>query len=365
MVSIPNSYLHLLGDSTTQECVLERTGDFAGLQRFRWNVCLEGSKPLSAGPVDLAGLLQTEAILRENDQREVAIKERIRLIRNASGNNEDKAPLIEDLKMEIRKLRKEYWLLQRRWWEVRSSFPECPLSRGVDLWRSHPEWFLHRWLRDDCSGRGGCCGRDCGCCAKRSNRPGRNLAIGHCTIECHCCEQARGFRIDAKHKLQIQKALYFDQDYRKNSVYANRMIQIATLGLTIGNFDNPINLISSNIDCVTMPPEYSPPLCTSHTKGKVEKALGFDRKTLINDFLIRYDVSNSSARCSISNHVYVITVRCLLLFGFVALMAWFCKYSSYLCCCYLLWLLVCIFVLRDTVHDSGTTCEIVPRRRGV
>lgn len=356
MVSITSSDLHLLGDSTREERVLEQAGDIPALQRFRWNVCLEGDKPLSAGPVDLAGLLQTELLIRENDQREVAIKERIRASKKAFGSNEYRASMIENLLDEKIELRKVYWILERRWWDVWSSFPECPLSRGVKLWRSHPKWYMHQWLRDDCSGKGGCCGRYCGCCTKRHNRPGRNLAVGHCTVECHCCEKARGFELDAKHALQTREAPCFDQDYQINSVYANRMIQIATLGLMNGSFDTPVDLISSGIDGAVMPPKYSPPLRTN-TKAKVGKMLDVDSETSIRDCLIRYDLNNSIDRQPTSNPVHVIIDRCLLLFGLISLilMVWSCMYSFYLGCSCLLWVSTGIILVWEILQSRSQT----------
>lgn len=51
-------------------------------------------------------------------------------------------------------------------------------------------------LVQDCISRGGCCGRQCKCCDIRHLpvttgqwRPG----TGHCTVECKCCEEYRGF----------------------------------------------------------------------------------------------------------------------------------------------------------------------------
>ena len=115
------------------------------------------------------------------------------------------------------------------------------------------------------------------------------MAVGHCTVECHCCEQARVFELDAKHKLRIQDTPTFDQNYKKNSVYANRMIQIATLGLKVGNFDNPVDLISSNIAGTAMPPQYSLPLHIRPYKGTVGETFGRDRETLISNSVVRYE----------------------------------------------------------------------------
>ncbi|KAJ5371593.1 hypothetical protein N7517_003599 [Penicillium concentricum] len=41
------------------------------------------------------------------------------------------------------------------------------LKEVYDSLRRDPKWFMREELVQDCSDRGGCCSRDCGCCAQR------------------------------------------------------------------------------------------------------------------------------------------------------------------------------------------------------
>ncbi|PLB50386.1 hypothetical protein P170DRAFT_143038 [Aspergillus steynii IBT 23096] len=74
--------------------------------------------------------------------------------------------------------------------------PDENFRRSVETTRrNNPDWSLSEWLRSYCAGKGGCCGRTCGCC--EGPRHGiETKGFGHCTSACVCCEQARGFHID-------------------------------------------------------------------------------------------------------------------------------------------------------------------------
>lgn len=250
---IPTHLLCLPGDRTPEEDLLEEKGDIQLLQRYRWNLHHNGKSTWNTDRVDLAGLLKVELALRENDQRHVALTGKLDARRRYEINVKlkfaEEITAVQSIESEIKKLIRDYWDLERRWWQIRSSFPRTPLSRGVDLWRSNPMWYLHQDLREDCAGRGGCCERDCGCCPKRRERPGRNLAAGHCTVECSCCEKVRGFELDAEQKRMYRKAFGLGSDWITKSAYATKMIQVSTLGLTAGDaVVDPFDKISDVTD---------------------------------------------------------------------------------------------------------------------
>ena len=48
-------------------------------------------------------------------------------------------------------MKRKYWFLEREWWLRREAFHKGPVSRAFILWRSHPQWYMHRALRDHCS----------------------------------------------------------------------------------------------------------------------------------------------------------------------------------------------------------------------
>lgn len=246
--------VRLPGDQRSAEIDLEKSGNVYALQKHRWTVWFEKGASIKGG-TDLNALLVTEVALRENTQREMALREKIRgLLKGAIPDNN--APLVQDLQEDISKLAKEYWNLERRWWKIRSSFKDGPLTRAIELWRSHPKWYMHRVLREDCAGRGGCCGRGCGCCSNRQNIPERKFAVGHCTVECSCCERPRGFELDPEQKSQIQEAFKLDRA-SPGVWYYSRIRFAALLGLMVGNSDNPFDLIDEP------PPRYVPPSMTS------------------------------------------------------------------------------------------------------
>lgn len=94
----------------------------------------------------------------------------------------------------LREIQEAYWLYDSIWWYIRLMLPADSTARGLDLWRSHPTWYLHRVLREDCANRRGCCARTCGCCLLPP-RPNRAHGAGRCTVDCGCCRKTRGFSL--------------------------------------------------------------------------------------------------------------------------------------------------------------------------
>ncbi|KAJ5958130.1 uncharacterized protein N7479_005280 [Penicillium vulpinum] len=188
----------------TKESQLKCDDDMNALQRFRYERYVY-EQDLNEKDDRLADLLDTETRLRELAQREQCLMEQL---------EQDPARF----QQEIIDGQKEYILTEREWWIIRNSFSNGALERGFEYWRSHPRWYLHRVLREDCAGRGGCCGRDCGCCVDRKLGSHRKLAVGHCTIECGCCQKARGFELseDEKRYLSIRYAVSQDGTSKKN-----------------------------------------------------------------------------------------------------------------------------------------------------
>lgn len=168
----------LMGNSCQTEIKLERSGDINALQTWRaWE--MYGHSSLSKPFEELLGV---EECMRELAQGELRGTE------------------------SPKEINERYWKAERKWWAVKSRFKDCPFTRGLKLWRSNPNWDMHPVLVEDCAGRGGCCGKGCGCCAKRQYlyEHSRKLAIGHCTFSCLCCKQTRGFKLD-KEEREVQE----------------------------------------------------------------------------------------------------------------------------------------------------------------
>jgi hypothetical protein len=236
-------------DTLPRETALEESGQINTLQHERWNLWRD-EQSQNKKRFNIHELLQTEVKLRENAQREVALKDKLAIYQKppTTGGSLVPADLIQGLRAEVTKLNEEYWMLERKWWSIEGSLIEGPLARGMKLWRSHPKWYMHCVLREDCAETGRCCGRDCGCCSNR-HLPKRKFAAGHCTVECHCCEKARGFELSSEKKAQVEKLF----DLGVDRGYFKRIRHASLLGLIHLNLDNPFDLIEDP------PPRYEAP----------------------------------------------------------------------------------------------------------
>jgi hypothetical protein len=136
------------------EMDLEDSGQIYSLQSYRWDQRVEANDP------DMDRLLCIELSLRQNTQREIALREeRQRLLDNNKQGSLFQRARLRLLNDKIRKSLKAHWSLERLWWQKRSSFEDGPLTRAIDYWRSQPQWYMHKVLVEDCAGMGGCCAR--------------------------------------------------------------------------------------------------------------------------------------------------------------------------------------------------------------
>ncbi|KAJ5853449.1 hypothetical protein N7534_005992 [Penicillium rubens] len=185
----------------TKEHELRQSGDINALQRWRYERHVY-EQDLDEAEDRLAEFLDVETGLREIAQREIRLGERFR---------QDPARYNQELEIANR----EYKRLEHEWRMIRDSFSDGPLVRGFEFWRGNPKWYMHRVLREDCAGRGGCCGRECGCCLNRKLFGGRARAAGHCTVECGCCQKAGGFELSEDEKAKFAVRYAVSQDGKK------------------------------------------------------------------------------------------------------------------------------------------------------
>lgn len=224
----------LRGDKNHWEVGLERSGDINILQRYRLCQYIDQVKRDNLGPPFISyKLLFIEEDIREVVQEEISIKEG-----NATpGTNAEE---------RLRVLNKKYWLLSQRWWYCRSDLEDLQL-RGFILWRSHPQWYMHRMLVEECAGRQGCCARGCGCCVNRKMLPSRSLGVGHCTLECACCRRARGFEVSPTDKKLMKEQ--FKNTVQERGYRITRYRQVSIWGLVGDRRENPFDMIDA-------PPSY-------------------------------------------------------------------------------------------------------------
>jgi hypothetical protein len=231
----------LPSDKTDVEVELEESGDLNALQQYRYYRYYHLLGPTSFD--QSADFLNIETALRETFQQDITLNEK--LIKAMTENGCHDHSKSRDIREKLEASNRKYWLLERDWWAYRSGFDEGPLTRGLDLWRSHPRWYMHRVLVDDCAGRGGCCSRSCGCCLHREMSLARKLGVGHCTGECGCCIKTRGFVLNTKEKKRI--SIRFGLCSEENDPYYRRIILASIWGLLDGSHDSPFDLIDESV----------------------------------------------------------------------------------------------------------------------
>ncbi|OOQ82584.1 hypothetical protein PEBR_40277 [Penicillium brasilianum] len=201
---------------SSMEWILESLGARNTVQSYRWSLRSRKQENI------LADIVWTEYRLSKLAQREKVFEEIIQRQQNKVGAEKgalDMSPVQKEIFLE---LDQKSWIYLRRWWQLRMSLPDGPVSRGFELHRSNPKWYMHPVLVERCAGEGGCCSRDCGCCAQRVSDFEREHGAGHCVASCGCCRNARGFDLtsDLKNELDVK-----DESYRL------LMLKASTFGL--------------------------------------------------------------------------------------------------------------------------------------
>lgn len=152
----------------------------------------------------ITDLLLAEHALRELTQREETLYRRVIALQKATAIESDRAQLnkaneqLEETQAQYP--RKEYALYRAE------SMLASKFKEAYDSLRRDARWFMREEMVQDCSDRGGCCSRECGCCAQR-HLSKRKKGQGHCTTECGCCIGFRGFELPEEEKEEIRKDL--------------------------------------------------------------------------------------------------------------------------------------------------------------
>ncbi|CAG7931513.1 unnamed protein product [Penicillium olsonii] len=231
------------------EATLMKSGETYALQLLRYHThCTQISQ--DGSPNAVLDLLITEEELREVVQEEMATK-------SASA-------LDSDAKQRLKGLERRYHVLSRKWWIYRQCLGKGFQGRAFELWRSHPRWYMHKELVEDCAGLQGCCSRGCGCCLNRKIDASRSLGVGHCTVECGCCTRARGFEFSDSEKDEMDEV--FEPDDKDTPGYSNRsawLRLVSIWGLSTVSRESPFEMID-------IPPSYEESQ-NSNWKGKAVK----------------------------------------------------------------------------------------------
>jgi len=167
----------------------EPVGNYAEQEEL--NRKLQYGKDVQCSADLLAGIIISEHAIQETAQLEDQWKEKHQASLKSFLQGEDMAWIQECEETVIYYRNCGGWF--GRWiYHLETRLPRGTLKESYDKLREDPTWYLRKELVKDCAAKGGCCGRDCGCCAKRHLNSGRRRGIGHCSILCACCEVYRG-----------------------------------------------------------------------------------------------------------------------------------------------------------------------------
>lgn len=151
-------------------------------------------------------LIIAEHALREQTQREEALKHRVTALQKATAVDFDSYKTqLEEANEQLEEAKRQYPRKEQALYRAESMLP--PIFRDVyDSIRHDAAWFMCEGMVQDCSDRGGCCSRGCGCCAQR-HLSEKKKGIGHCTSECWCCISFRGFELPEQEKEEITNGI--------------------------------------------------------------------------------------------------------------------------------------------------------------
>lgn len=112
-------------------------------------------------------VIETDSLMRWIVQRQGYVEEQMegqrRALRWTRGRAETGLVIAEKLAVwerEVIELKKRRWNCKRKQWRLVCDMPYGPVGRAFTALRKDRGWYLSDWLRRDCAGRGGCCGRE-------------------------------------------------------------------------------------------------------------------------------------------------------------------------------------------------------------
>lgn len=125
---------------TLLERFLEKIGAVRALQTWREVVSTEHEKQ----EIAFTEIFSTGMFMRTLVQRETSRMNELAVTDDDSTRQE--------IETELARIQETYWIHERYWnWLRMALVPPNAMSRGFNLWRSHPRWYLHRALRQDCA----------------------------------------------------------------------------------------------------------------------------------------------------------------------------------------------------------------------
>lgn len=153
---------------------------------------------------DICDILIAKQDLHENVQLEERLYNQVKAFRKAAAI-ETYRPQLKEAQKQLEKARRLYPKREYDLYQLESLL-RLDIKADHNNLRCDDTWFMREGLVQDCSRRGGgCCSRQCGCCAQRHRSSQRNRGAGHCTVECGCCISFRGFDLPQAEKEKMRE----------------------------------------------------------------------------------------------------------------------------------------------------------------
>lgn len=210
------------------------SGDTGSLQDFRsWMLSMSTEFDGYPATELMSSILEHDLKLRRTTQREECLLKKVQeLLAKETIPLPVETERLRELHRRLGVLKKHYWAHRHNWLVLRDRL-KGPTLRGFIECRSNPRWYLSDTLRRHCAECGGCCGRECQCCENRSAYANseRKLGLGHCTFECGCCSEARGFDFTSKEKKKL------DAGYIRPGRHLDCPLCIRTVSVSFWGFE--------------------------------------------------------------------------------------------------------------------------------
>jgi hypothetical protein len=178
-------------------------GDTESLQDFRsWMLSMSTEFDGRPATELMTRIIEHDLKIGRITQREERLLKKVQeFVEKETLPLEKKRLVVQAFQQRLIVPKRNYWTLRGNWMILRDKL-KGSTRRGFIECRSNPRWYLSDTLRRYCAELGGCYGRECQCCANRSAHLNsqRKLGFGHCTLECGCCSESRGFDFTSEEK---------------------------------------------------------------------------------------------------------------------------------------------------------------------
>lgn len=208
LVTLPDTVTEKVIDLRWLEFQLEDAGHTQLAQIVRWQIFwnvyeawrkhnLEWSQKAVVADIQGRWIVQRKEYVQEEFQ---ASHKSMALYSTSPEDKEMamKTSQLSTYEEELQQLEKQLWDHARLCWKLEARMTSGSHEMAFRAYRKDSNWYLCAWLRQDCTGRGGFCGRECGCCerprAATTTTSSRRYKWnrGHCTSACGCCIRTRG-----------------------------------------------------------------------------------------------------------------------------------------------------------------------------